>query len=186
MQIREAIPSDALHIAHLHAENWRTTYRGVLTDAYLNNNVEAERLAVWRERFSEPALNQYIVVAEEQGEVAGFACVFGADDPQWGTLVDNFHVAQAVRRRGAGALLMGAVASWCMRAHADLGIYLWVLQSNIAAQKFYQRLGARNAESSVWQSPDGGAVPEFRLVWPNAEALLASVACQSLKSTNMS
>ncbi len=186
MKIRAAIPSDALHIARLHAENWRTTYRGVLSDTYLDNKAEAEREAIWHERFTRPAPNQYIVVAEEHSEIAGFACVFGADDPQWGTLLDNFHVAQAVRRRGVGALLMGAVASWCLRAHADLGIHLWVLQSNIAAQTFYQRLGARNAESSVWQSPDGGAVPEFRFVWLNAEALLAGVACQSLKSTKMS
>ena len=68
-----------------------------------------------------------------------------------------------------------------MRAHTDLGIHLWVLQSNIAAQKLYQRLGAHNAESSVWQSPDGGAVPEFRFVWLNAEALLAGVARVSAK-----
>jgi len=186
MRMREAIPSDSLKIARLHAENWRTTYRGVLSDTYLDNQAEAERSTVWQERFTQPAPNQYIVVAEEQSEIAGFACVFGADDPQWGTLLDNFHVAQAVRRRGVGALLMGAVASWCKRTHADLGIYLWVLQSNIAAQKFYERLGARNAESSVWQSPDGGAVPEFRFVWPNAEALRAGVACQSLKPTDKS
>ena len=183
MQIREAIPSDALKIARLHAENWRTTYRGVLSDTYLDNEAEAEREALWHERFNQPAPNQYIVVAEEQSEVAGFACVFGADNPQWGTLLDNFHVAQAVRRRGVGAMLMGAIASRCMGAHADLGIHLWVLQSNVAAQKFYQQLGARNAESSVWQSPDGGAVPEFRFVWPNAEALLAGVACVSAKTT---
>jgi GNAT superfamily N-acetyltransferase len=185
MQIRIAIESDALNIARLHAENWRTTYRGVLSDTYLDNEVEAERAALWLERFSQPAPNQYIVVAEECRQIAGFACVYGADDPQWGTSVDNFHVAQTFRRRGVGAQLMAAVASWCMRTDADLGIYLWVLQSNGEAQKFYERLGARNAHSSVWQSPDGGAVPEFRFVWPNAAALQAGAAFLSPKRTDV-
>ena len=66
-----------------------------------------------------------------------------------------------------------------MRMQPDHGIYLWVLQSNMAAQKFYERLGARNAESAVWQSPDGGAVAEFRFVWPNADALLAGAVSAS-------
>ena len=179
MQIREAIPSDAMNIARLHAENWRTTYRGILSDTYLDNEVEAERAVLWRERFSQPATNQFIVVAEEHSEIAGFACLYRGEDAQWGTWLDNFHVAQVARRRGVGAQLMHAVASWCMRIQPDLGIYLWVLQSNLAAQKFYERLGARNVESAVWQSPDGGAVPEFRFVWPNAGALLAGAVSAS-------
>lgn len=173
MRIREANEADAESIARVHTASWRTAYRGALSDAYLDGPIEAERSELWRGRFARPAENQFVAVAEFPGHIVGFVCAYGGHDQHWGTFLDNLHVAQEHMRQGIGAQLMGQVASWSARAYPRQGIYLWVLQSNTAAQRFYERLGGENAGSDVWKPPDGIALPKLRFVWRHAEALLA-------------
>jgi len=163
--LREAIPADAAAIAALHAESWRTTYRGALRDEYLDGNILAERTAVWRERLGSPAGNQHVVIAEAQGRLVGFACAYGNDDARWGTQLDNIHVRRDAHGQRTGTRLVAAVAAWCRAAHPEAGLYLWVLEGNHPARRFYERLGATDCEGDVWLPPDGSEVKTRRYVW---------------------
>jgi GNAT superfamily N-acetyltransferase len=127
--------------------------------------VLAERRAVWRERFATPAANQWVVVAEADGDVVGFGCAYGAKDEQFGTELDYLHVRSDRQSGGVGARLLGAVAGWCAATHPDGGLYLWVLTQNRRARAFYARMGAEDAGEDVWLSPDGSRVPVRRCVW---------------------
>lgn len=180
MEIREARESDADDIARLHAASWRAAYRGALSDAYLDGPIEAERLKLWRGRLDQPAGNQLVVVAESAGQMVGFACAYGGEDQKWGTFLDNLHVMPEFKRRGVGAKLMEAVAAWSARIYPGQGIYLWVLESNLAAQRFYQSLEGENAGTDLWTPPDGSALPKLRFAWRRPEALSAGVANLSL------
>lgn len=179
MRIRNALESDAGAIARLHAASWRTAYRGALSDAYLDGPIEAERAAVWQARLARPADNQYLVVAESGGRIVGFACAYGGHDPQWGVFVDNLHVQPDLKRQGIGAQLMGSVAAWAGKACPGQGLYLWVLASNLPAQRFYARIGGEDAGRDTWTPPDGSALPKIRYAWRSAAALAAGVASAS-------
>lgn len=183
MRIRDALKSDADDIARLHAASWRTAYRGALSDAYLDGPIEAERANLWRGRLAQPAGNQLAVVAESAGKMVGFACAYGGEDQRWGTFLDNLHVTPDLKRRGIGAQLMDAVAAWSEKNYPGQGIYLWVLGSNLAAQRFYARLGGENAGTDLWTPPDGSALPKIRYAWRSAEVLTAGVANLSLHET---
>lgn len=172
MQIREANPSDLEAIANLHAQSWRIAYRGILRDAYLDGDLVEERRALWQERFSKPASNQTIVVAEIDRGIVGLACAYGDHDERWGTLLENLHVAPGHKGTGIGAQLVNQIALWSSRSHTAVGMHLWVLALNTAAQGFYQRLGANPVEDSVWDAPDGSSVAEFRFAWPSVAGLL--------------
>lgn len=174
MQIRLARPTDAPAIARLHAENWRATYRGLLDAAYLNGPIESERQHYWHRHLAQPPANQYLIVAEARGRVIGFACAYGNDDPEWGTLLENLHVSAEHKRQGIGARLMAQVAHWTQHHYPDRGLYLWVVEPNRPAQAFYQRLGARNVGQGVWQPPGGGEIAKFRFAWQRPETLLAT------------
>ncbi len=50
VRYREATAEDALAVATLHAESWRTHYRGAYRDEYLDGPVLEERTGVWSER----------------------------------------------------------------------------------------------------------------------------------------
>ena len=171
IRLRAAAPSDAPALARLHAESWRSAYRGMLGDAYLDGDIHREREAFWQRALSRPPANQHVILVEEDGALAGFVSLYGNDDSKWGTRIEALHVEPSRKRRGLGARLMMAAAAWCELAHPGRGIYLHVLQPNAAAQRFYERIGARNAESGTWKALDGGEVPEFRFVWASPRAL---------------
>ncbi len=172
MEIRVATPADVAAIAHLHAESWRLAYRGVLSDEYLAGDVVADRKSLWAQRLSTPNSSQYVVVVEINAQLTGFACVLADADPAWGALLDNIHVAQSHQRKGVGGALMRQVARWHLQYHPTITMFLWVLQSNVIAQQFYESLGAVKVGVDIWVPPGGGAVPRFRYAWSDVGTLL--------------
>jgi ribosomal protein S18 acetylase RimI-like enzyme len=58
------------------------------------------------------------------------------DDPNWGSLLDNLHVAFQFKRKAIGRKLMQAAAENLLRRGIQK-FYLWVLGQNHAAQQFY-------------------------------------------------
>jgi GNAT superfamily N-acetyltransferase len=171
VRFRHATRADAPAIARLHAESWRANYRGAYRDEYLDGDVFADRRRVWEARLSEPAPNQLVVLAEDGGELVGFACAYGGDDPRWGSLLDNLHVRPGHQGRGVGAALLAQVAAWCRASYADCGLYLWVLDQNQGAQRFYRRLGAVDAGGELSEPPGGGQIHGRRYVWKVVPAL---------------
>jgi hypothetical protein len=103
VKIRIAQQDDSAAIATLHAASWRDLYRGILSNEYLDSNIESEREAFWEQRFNNPRANQYVVVAESGVNMVGFACAHGNEDQQWGTMLDNLHVLPSVRGEGSEA-----------------------------------------------------------------------------------
>lgn len=173
MRVRRARVEDAAAIAALHGASWARTYADALDADYLRHRVPAERLALWQRRFAEPQANQHVFVAEVAGEVIGFACAFIAEHDDWGSYLDNLHVAHGHQGQRVGSALMAAVAAACERLNPGRGLYLSVNQSNQRAQGFYAALGAANADAGVWNAPDGSVVPTFRFAWPTTAALAA-------------
>lgn len=171
MHIRPATPADAAAIAALHTDSWQRTYRGVLSDDYLDHQATPERLAYWQARLREPAATQRVLLLEDEtGALLGFACVVLDEDPRWGNYLNNLHVRHDQQGLGLGRRLMQASAAACAEARAP-GLYLGVLHANVAAQRFYARLGGREAGSEIWAAPDGSRPPYYRYVWEQMQDL---------------
>src|SRR5689334_7066592 len=154
VRIRLARSADAAPIASLHADSWRRHYRGAYADSFLDGDVTADRLAVWSARLSAPA-NNLTLVAEVEGEAAGFLHVEFDHDPRWGSLVDNLHVSHRRRRTGIGSMLLDHAAAAVAERAGGTGIHLCVLEQNEAAQSFYRARGATHVETAA-VSPPGG------------------------------
>ncbi len=176
MLVRAATIDDYRPIAQLHADSWRTTYRGIFKDEYLDEHVLHDRIGIWRERLTMPKGNQHVLIAEEHSSLLGFICAYGNEDTRWGTFIDNLHVVSARKRQGIGRRLLTEIARWSNHHYPDAGLYLGVLAPNTAARRFYEALGATNRESCLWEPPGGGEVVDLRYAWPSACALLDRVA----------
>ena len=174
IEYRAARSADAQTIAALHARSWRQNYRGAFSDAFLDGDLAAERLGVWRERLDHPSGNQLVLLAIEDADLAGFVCAYGAHDPSWGSFVDNLHVAADSKRNGVGSSLMRQAGAWLAQRYPDLGVHLLVLESNASARRFYERLGAQNAGVSTMETHGGAMVRSCRYTWPHAEQLAAA------------
>jgi GNAT superfamily N-acetyltransferase len=172
MQIRNAKLEDSSAFAALHACSWRLTYRGILTDEYLDHAVWADRIAVWRERLAFPDARQEILVAVERDVLLGFACAYGSADGRWGTLLDNLHTLPHPKGKGIGTALISEIAAWSLKEHPGQGFFLWVFESNAPARRFYERLGGQPPGETTWIAPDASTVQELRYAWTDPAMLI--------------
>ena len=78
-RIRIAQQEDSVAIAAVHAASWRGSYRGILSDKYLNDELESERLSIWKQRLEFPKTNQYVTLAEQESQIVRAA--HGSNDP---------------------------------------------------------------------------------------------------------
>lgn len=173
VEYRPAELRDAEAIALLHARSWRENYRGEFTDAFLDGDLFGERLRVWQERLRRPPDDQFVQVALGDASLLGFVCAFGAHDPRWGSFIDNLHVAHAAKERGIGSSLMRQAGAWLVSHYADVPVHLLVLESNSAARRFYERLGAANAEVFTTETHGGAVVRSCRYTWSRPQLLAA-------------
>ena len=147
-----------------------------MRDAFLDGDVLSNRIEVWRDRLLAMRDDRFVAVAEDGSRLVGFICVFGDEDPRRGSLIDNLHVAHEHKRRGIGASLMRHAGRWLTAHDPGSGVYLWVMEANREARRFYERLGAADAGIVERQNPGGGSAPNCRYVWPGPGALLDGCA----------
>jgi ribosomal protein S18 acetylase RimI-like enzyme len=177
-QFRRAGPADAEAVARLHADSWRRHYRGAYSDAFLDGDVAADRLAVWSERLGEPDPRRCTILAQHDGALVGFANTVFDEDPSWGALLDNLHVARACQRRGIGSRLMALTAAAVIERPRASGLYLWVLEQNLDARAFYEARGGRYAGRKLVPPPGGiasrlaGSPVKLRYAWTQPNVLL--------------
>jgi GNAT superfamily N-acetyltransferase len=175
---RLARPADAEAVARLHAESWRRHYRGAYADAFLDGDVLADRLATWRERLHEPSPCRRTILAVDNSLI-GFANTYLDDDPRWGSLLDNLHVAATHQRRGIGSRLLALTAAAIAERgpEPDLRLYVWVLAQNTDARSFYEAHGAVPAGRAPVTPPGGvpgrlrGSPLKLRCAWRDITAL---------------
>lgn len=170
VRYRDAHLADAAAIGRLHAASWRENYRGILLDAFLDGEVEADRAALWHGRLAAPVPDQFVEVADVDGSVGGFVCAFAGADSRCGSLIDNAHVARAYLGQGIGTALLSHAFAWLRRRDAHGGVSLWVFDRNEAARRLYHRLGGVHAETVDKPTPGGGTSRCCRYVWDSAAA----------------
>src|SRR5262245_44013763 len=175
--IRPIQTTDAEILATLHIASWRSAYRGILRDAYLDVDVVDDRHAVWSERLGNLTPFLFGFIAEIETQPVGFVFLHGHDDPRWGTLIDNVHVLPNLKGRGLGRHLMAAAAEAASARYPDEGVYLWVFELNTQARGFYAHLGGRNVERALVDAPGGGQVARFRVAWSSPGHLVRSTSC---------
>lgn len=177
-RFRGARPEDSQAIGELHADSWRRHYRGAYADSFLDDDVTEVLVGMWTERLASPAPRAHTVVAEDGRGVAGFAHTWFDGDPTWGALLDNLHVRFDLKGQGVGTRLMGLTARAVHDWSPSSGLYLWVLEQNVAAQAFYAARGGECVERGAVPPPVGdpshlnGRPACLRYVWRDTSALL--------------
>ena len=130
MEIRRASVSDAAEIAAVHVRTWQAAYQDVFGAERLASIDTPLRVAGWARALEE---GEPIFVADEGGRVVGFvslrACELRAIyalPEKWGS--------------SAGPALMRAAVEQ-LRHDECAEAFLWVLEDNPRARRFYEREG---------------------------------------------
>ena len=179
MEYREATSADAPGIAALHARSWQEHYRGAYSDAFLDNDVLADRMSVWTARLQAPSADACTLVADSGEGIVGFAHTILDEDARWGALLENLHVTRTLHHSGVGRQLMSRSAEAVLERAPTQGLHLWVLEQNTAGQAFYGALGGTSVERAPALPPGGdparlnGSPWRLRFAWPDPNVLLA-------------
>lgn len=167
VSLTPATSSDVAAIATLHAQSWRSAYRGLLTDEYLDDQVLADRTAFWSKRCSAPMPERRLVLkALDESALLGFVCVLLDEEPAWGARLDNLHVSPGLKGTGIGYALFQAAREWTAHMMPDVPMHLWCVERNLVARRFYDRQGGQVVENAVRPIAQGLCLPELRYLWP--------------------
>lgn len=147
MAVRAAVHADAAAIAEIQRASWRSAYRGLIADEYLEETFGIGDAASWRRAMDQiGAEGGFGLVAVSDDEVLGY--LFGGvardDDVERNHVGEVYMIYIAPRwfRHGAGGLLLVAAEEALLAQGCDVAV-LWVLEDNRRARRFYEAFGWR-------------------------------------------
>jgi len=165
MIIRVATETDRPAIAAVQAASWRTAYADVLPKDYLDNRLDDDIAAHWR---NQDIADGDVVMVAEDTDVVGFIAIWVWPTPY----IDNLHVLPGFRSKGVGRLLMRVGA----KALLDAGqrtAFLLVAVGNTRAIRFYENLGGQLSERTDLDL-FGTDVPSIKVLWLDIETILTA------------
>ena len=139
--LRHAAISDATALGTIQVTSWRSAFRGIAPDDYLDHQVSPESQAEdWKEILADG--EQIVIVAEIKNEVVGYAWAHREDNPaiEWDAELISMHILPEFKRRGIGRGLVSAIAAE-LRNRDCSSFHLSVLEENHPARAFYESIG---------------------------------------------
>jgi L-amino acid N-acyltransferase YncA len=167
MIICEASQDDAPSIASVHIDTWRTTYRGIISDQFLDSLSYKDRQVMWESAITRGGL---IYVVEQENNVVKFvAC---GKEREGGTPYDGeinaIYLLQGHHGKGWGKqLFLRAIEQ--LKAQRLKSMMLWVLADN-PSLGFYQAMGGKLYTQKEIEI-GGETLLEVSYGWENLESI---------------
>ena len=170
VKLRKAEPKDATALGHIQVTSWRSAFRNIASDNFLDHMVSEENQAEdWKEILGEE--EPVIYIAEFANVPVGYAWAQPEDDDSvaWDAELISMHILPAYKRQGIGRKLFAATAAQ-LKEQGCQSIYLWVLEENHPARKFYEALGGQLAGKRTIKLGDR-ELTEVAYGWKNMSQL---------------
>ncbi|WP_431799766.1 N-acetyltransferase family protein [Halobacillus andaensis] len=171
-KIRIAVVNDAEGIAKVSTSSWKTTYKEILPQSFLDSLNSETKIEKWRSILEEDNEVSFIYVAVNKAEeIVGF-CHFGKERtgnyPYEGELY-ALYLYKEVQGQGIGKGLVEFSVDKLNKSGIR-NLMVWVLKDN-PSSKFYQHLGARLIDKKQI-TVAGESFIEAAYAWESTESLL--------------
>ncbi|GFZ33268.1 N-acetyltransferase [Clostridium zeae] len=161
IRIRYAEINDAKILGEIHSRSWKIAYKGIVPDEVLEN-ITAEK----REKYFEKALTnrqEEDAIILKDDVAAGFICIGRCRDTDkddacgeiWGIYLLPEHWSIGI---GSELIKWGLNE---LKKRNYKRVTLWVLEENIRARKFYEKIGFRH-DGTVKEITIGKKLDEYR------------------------
>ncbi|MBC2575244.1 GNAT family N-acetyltransferase [Peptostreptococcus canis] len=161
MEIRYIISSDNKKmISRIYEESWRYAYKGIIPQSYLDAIPEGQ----WVNNFD--ISGWYTMVCVENGEYIGTSSFCKSRFEQYfdfGEIISIYFLPNYIRK-GYGKKLLEAVMSE-LNKQGFKEIFLWVLEENYNARKFYEKFGFKCTGDYLEDNIGGKVLKEVRYVY---------------------
>jgi GNAT superfamily N-acetyltransferase len=177
--IRPANVRDAAAIARVRIDSWRVTYRGLIPDAYLAGMKEDDSTAIWERVLTAGPNTASVFVAENDGEVIGFAAGNMLRETRYelNAELTAVYLRPSFQHAGVGRRLVREVAQ-AQRAHGATGLIVWVIAGNKVGRGFYESLDGELLVEQPFQW-DGMDLVEVAYGFRSIDALVAACGTPS-------
>lgn len=142
MKIHRATPDDALNLAKVHIDSWRSAYNGLVPDSHLNNLDYEKRTQQFRKSLTHN--NEETYIFEQNGEILGFLTLGECRDEDLDQKITGeiwgIYLAPEQWRKGIGTLIYRH-GERLLESRGYRLIMLWVFGGNAQARKFYEAMG---------------------------------------------
>ena len=162
MIIRKTKLEDAAGIAKVHVDGWRTTYKGIVPDTYLDNLSYESRERMWISGIEQD--NVYIA-EDDNGQIVGFASGgkerTGKYDRYVGELY-AIYLLEGQQGKGLGRKLVQTVVDDLKEKKLN-SMLIWALKENPAC-RFYEMLGGKQIDTAEIEI-EGKKLSEIAYGW---------------------
>ncbi len=164
MTIRVAGSEDAAAIAFVHVSSWKTTYRGIVPEAYLDSLSVEARTQQWQEIFATQEFSFF--VAEDEAGIFGFATGGKIRQPtaDYDAELYAIYLLRERQGQGSGRALFHSLAG-ALLAKGFTSMTVWVLEQNPAVG-FYRRMGGLQVGQQKIEI-GGVQLDEVAFGWPS-------------------
>jgi D-alanyl-D-alanine dipeptidase len=141
-QIRKSQSKDAEAAARVHTASWKTTYRGIVQQAFLDGLSVESRLASAQRRVSNPDGNCYVAIEEDSNQLMGFVEVGPCREKNVDADGEMYaiYLYEEFQGLGAGTLLFDAGVT-ALKEKGFSRMMVSVLESNETSRRFYEARG---------------------------------------------
>lgn len=142
MEIRKASKEDIKDVSRVYVDSWRTTYRSLVPDYYLDELSYEDTEKRWIDFLNNENEPFIYVAINDTGEIIGFASGKSIDEKNFEGELYSLYLLQECRGLGVGRHLVSAIA----KHFKEKGIYsmmVWVMKQNKSGLGFYERMGGK-------------------------------------------
>ena len=127
---------DRYQIGHIYEESWKYAYKGLVSQDYLDG-IQAD---AWAKRIDD--VGRHTLIATENNRPIGTAAYSASRFPKMNGYgeINSIYLLPECIGKGYGKLLLQAA----INGLSEIGftnIFLWVLEENHSARRFYERCG---------------------------------------------
>ena len=159
--IRKGVQEDVSSIAEVHICSWNEAYLALLPKSYIDKkNSELDRHMMWAQIICEPNVQVWVAV-DDCHQVVGFIGYYAHDRCYE---ITTLYVLPDYHRRGIGTTLMQVSLAAISRSAPDAEFYLWALEANLSAIKFYQKHGFERSGDISEEVYEGTKITDIKMI----------------------
>ncbi len=165
MEIRKATIDDIKDISRIHALSWRSAYKGIIPQTYLDELKEDFWVPAFTLWLKDKVLTAQVMI--ENGRIIGCVAYGKARDKSllsWGEIVSIYLIPEYFGKGYGSKLLESALLD--LKQSGFQNIYLWVLKENQRARYFYEKNNWRcNEDDECICEIAGKQLTEIRYIY---------------------
>lgn len=138
--IRNIKEEDIPEVVDIQIEGWKTAYKGIVEESYLNSMNREERIERRRSDYKQGPF----IVAEIENEIVGFCRyyneVISADGDGYDCELMAIYVKPELKQHNIGRTMFNYVTA-DLKDKGKTKMILWCLKDNYPSRKFYEKMG---------------------------------------------